>query len=267
MSEIAVRNDDAAAVAPVAQAPALVTGSAIETWAYEARMAAQIATSLAKTSFVPQSMRGKADDITAAILAGQELGLSPLASLRSMDIIQGTPGLRAHAMRALVQAQGHDVELVESSETRCVMRGRRKGSSAWQTITWTIERAARLGLTGKDQWRKQPATMLIARATGEVCRLVAADALHAMPYAIEELGGGHVPGMSDAAEVEAVEAQRPVTVAELTGPDPADVEPEPVDPPEADEDLAEYRTVETVEPSWPDTAEPGSGSHKKGAQQ
>lgn len=259
MSEIAVRNDDAAAVAPAAQAPVLVTGSAIETWAYEARMAAQIATSLAKTSFVPTSMRGKVDDITAAILAGQELGLNPLAAMRSMDIIQGTPGLRAHAMRALVQSRGHDVELVESSEARCVMRGRRKGSSTWQTITWTIERAAKLGLTGKDQWRKQPATMLIARATGEVCRLIAADVLHAMPYAVEELGAGHTPGLSDAAEIEAVEAQRPVTVAELT----AAAEPDPVDPPEADEDLAEPRRVETIdEPDWPAVAEPGTGSHK-----
>ena len=49
-----------------------------------------------------------------------------------------------------------------------------------------FERAGQLGLTSKDQWKKQPQTMLVARATGELCRLVAADALSAVPYAAEE---------------------------------------------------------------------------------
>ena len=66
------------------------------------------------------------------------------------------------------------------------MRGRRKGDEDWQEVVWTIERAGQLGLTTKDQWKKQPQTMLVARATGELCRLVAADALSAVPYAAEE---------------------------------------------------------------------------------
>lgn len=159
-------------------------------WAMDARHAHQIAVSLSKTSFVPATMRGKADDITAAILAGDELGLKPMASLRSMDIIQGTPALRAHAMRGLLQSHGHEVELVSSTVERCEMRGRRKGSEAWQSVTWTIDRAAALGLTTKPEWKKQPQTMLVARATGEICRLIASDVLHAMPYAAEELDGG-----------------------------------------------------------------------------
>lgn len=194
MTDIATRDEPVRDLTPI-DAPS----SALVLWAYEARQAATIAMSLAKTSFVPASLRGRAEDITAAILAGQELGLKPMASLRSMDIIQGTPALRAHAMRGLVQSWGHEVELVESDDEHCVMRGRRRrvlltvvaiGADAygeWQTVTWTIDRAARLGLTTKDQWKKQPATMLIARATGEVCRLIASDVLHAMPYAIEEL--------------------------------------------------------------------------------
>lgn len=157
-------------------------------WAYDASQAHKIAQSLAKTSFVPQTLRNKPDDITAAILAGQELGLRPMASLRSMDIIQGTPALRAHAMRGLVQSHGHALQLVESTETRCVYRGRRKGEEEWQEVKWDLERAQLLGLTGKSEWKKQPKTMLVARATGEICRLIAADALYAMPYASEELG-------------------------------------------------------------------------------
>src|SRR6185436_19223870 len=114
--------------------------SALVQWAYEARQAAQIAASLAKTSFVPASLRGKPDDITAAILAGQELGLQPMATLRSMDVIQGTPALRAHAMRGLLQSRGHAIQLVESTDARCVMRGCRRGEDVWQEVEWTIQR-------------------------------------------------------------------------------------------------------------------------------
>jgi hypothetical protein len=96
-------------------------------------------------------------------------------------------------MRGLVQSKGHSVQLLDSDDKRCVMRGRRAGETEWQTVTWTIERAAKLGLTGKDQWRKQPQTMLEARATGTVCRLIASDVLFAMPYAAEELDGSMAP--------------------------------------------------------------------------
>lgn len=188
-------------------------------WAYDAQQAAKIAVSLAKTQFVPASMQGKPHDITAAILAGNELGLQPMAALRSMDIIHGTPALRAHAMRGLLQSHGHRLTVVEASPTRVVMEGQRYQARPWgageleppQTVEWTIERAAALGLTGKPEWKKQPQTMLIARATGELARLIAADVLYAMPYAAEEIerddaGAGYL----------ADESGRPVTVAELT---------------------------------------------------
>ncbi|PVC73510.1 hypothetical protein [Streptomyces sp. CS081A] len=178
-------------------------------WVQEARQAALVAQSLAKTSFVPASLRGKPEDITAAILAGQELGMKPMATLKSIDVIQGTPALRAHAMRALVLAAGHEIELVESTSETCRMRGRRKGSEAWQEVRWDLERAELMQLTGKAEWKKQPQTMLVARATGELCRLIASDVLHGMPYAAEELGG--------IAHAEIVEDKPRLSISDLTG--------------------------------------------------
>lgn len=220
MTDLAIREDNSNGVSramempPVRRMPVDAPApSALMVWAQEAQQAAQIANSLAKTSFVPASLRGKPADVTAAILAGQELGLQPMASLRSMDVIQGTPALRAHAMRGLVQSHGHEIELVESTDERCVMRGRRKGSDRWQTVEWDLGRAGKLGLLSKDQWKKQPKTMLIARATGEICRLVAADVLYAMPYAAEELDGYDSGPVAHSPQV---------TAAEITGQSAAD---------------------------------------------
>lgn len=163
------------------------TGALVQ-WAYEARQAHLIAQSLIDSSFVPESLRKRPNDVTIALLAGHEMGLLPMATMRSIDVIYGTPGLRAIAMRGLLQSHGHSIQLVESDDQHCVMRGKRKGEDQWQISEWDMARATRLGLTGKDQWKKQPRTMLIARATGEVCRLVASDLLQAMPYNAEELG-------------------------------------------------------------------------------
>jgi hypothetical protein len=159
---------------------------ALITWAEEAKAAHALATSLAKTSFAG-NYKGKPEDATAAIMKGAEIGLTPLAALGSIHLIQGTPALSANALRAVVQAQGHEVWIVSSSDKKCIAKARRNGSEVEHTSTWTIERATALGLAGKDQWRKQPEAMLIARATSEVCRLVASDAILGIAYAVEEL--------------------------------------------------------------------------------
>ena len=185
MTEIAI--PETSTVAEATQQLADTQPSALMLWAAEAQQAYEIACQLARTSFVPSTMKGKPDEITAAILAGQELGLQPMASLRSMDVINGVVALRAHAMRGLLQSRGHKIEVVEASPTKVVVRGKRMGESKWQTVEWSIERAAKMGLTSRGEWPKQPQTMLIARATGEICRLIAADALYARPYAAEEL--------------------------------------------------------------------------------
>lgn len=243
MSDVAVREEPNGV-------PLGADHSALVLWAYEAQQAARIAVSLAKTSFVPKSLQGKAEDITAAILAGQELGLKPMASLRSMDIISGTPALRAHAMRGLLQSQGHSIQLVESTMTRCRMRGKRRGEDEWQEVLWTTDRAKLLGLTGKSEWQKQAQTMLVARATGEICRLVAADALYAMPYTAEELGDDLPPSIVGVEPPKRTIRRAPLAVApepEFTPPDEETPDPEPTGdtPPEP-----------ALDDEWPETAQP-----------
>lgn len=159
-------------------------------WAESARAAHAIAQSLVRTSFVPQAFRDKADEATAAILSGAEVGLQPMAALKSFDVIQGQAAPRALALRAIVQSFGHEIILEESTATRCRMKGRRRGSDEWQRVAWTIDRARDLGLTGKDNWKKQPQAMLMARATSEIARLIAADAILGIGYTVEEIADG-----------------------------------------------------------------------------
>jgi hypothetical protein len=216
-------------------------------WAAELRSAAEISASLARTPFVPQSLRvyrdgrgreldveGTAAVVTAVLLTGREVGLSPMAALRSVDIINGTPAMRAATTRALVLARGHDMWLVESTQTRCIIRGQRRGSDHTQEIVWTLDRAKLLGLTGKPNWRTQPQAMLVARATAELARLIAPEALLGLPYVVEELGDDATPEDADAnlepaRKRTARRKVRPVVEAQLP-PDPTTPAPEPVPP-------------------------------------
>jgi hypothetical protein len=190
------------------KAPATTNGArSLEAWATEAEAAAGIARALAQTAFLPDSLkiyrdqqRTKLDlDATvaqaaAALLTGQELGLSPMAALRSIDVIppgSGSPALRAAALRALVQHHGHDIWVTESTDTRAVVRGLRAGTDIVQESVWTIDRAKRMRLRGFNSpdgaWQRMPKNQLVARATAECARLIAADVLLGLPYVVEEI--------------------------------------------------------------------------------
>jgi hypothetical protein len=187
----------------------------LRTWAAELEAAAKIARDLAPTSFLPATHRrfyrddhGRMLDgkdgrpyrldldattatAAAAIMRGWELGLPPGAALASIAVINDTPALSALALRAILQTNGHDIWVVPGSDgTRAIVRARREGSADVQESTWTLDRARTAGLfpgAEKSQWRKNPAAMLVARATAEASRWVAADAILGIPYIVEEL--------------------------------------------------------------------------------
>lgn len=188
MSEIAVRPTNGKAAADlVVQDHA--AGRLVE-WAQAADAAYRVAAKLCGTQFAPQAYRNKPEEATAAILAGAEVGLSPMASLRAFDNIQGTPAPKALTLRAIVQSLGHDIRIVEATPTRAVVTGLRKGDpeSERQTSTWTYERAEKAGYVAKNpNYKTKPTDMLVARATGEVSRWIAADAIMGMPYTAEEI--------------------------------------------------------------------------------
>lgn len=183
MSDLVIRNDQHLDI-PTGTEPA--TAQLVQ-WAQAADAAGRFAEVVCNTSAVPQAYRGKPAEAAAAILAGAEVGLSPMASLRAFDNIQGTPAPKAITLRAIAQGLGHEVRIDQSTAAMAVVSGRRKGDTEWQTSTWDLERAQQMGLTSKSQWKQQPGAMLVARATAEVCRWIASDAIMGMPYTAEEI--------------------------------------------------------------------------------
>jgi hypothetical protein len=152
---------------------------------WEASMA--IAKTIARTSFVPASLRGKPESVVAAILVGRELGIGPMEALKQVHIIDGRPALAAELMLALMRRGG--VKIVETEETpeRASITAERGDTGERMTVTWTVADAEAAGITRKDNWRKYPADMLWARCVGRLARRLAPDLVAGYSYSAEEV--------------------------------------------------------------------------------
>lgn len=139
----------------------------------------QLAESLSKSALLPDALKKKPEDIMFTVMAGAELGLSPIASIRGIYVIQGKPVLSADAMVGLILGSGHCEYFVQTdaSATSVTFETKRKGAPVVQKCTWTSDDAKRAGLNTKDNWRMFPRQMLAARAKAELARTAYSDIL------------------------------------------------------------------------------------------
>jgi len=163
------------------------TGGRLVAWAEAAHAAGQLGSALAKTSFVPKEFRGKPEERAAAILMGDEIGLSPLQALQGVYVVSGARPVRPNDGRRLSSPPGHEVVTTHKTDKSVTVKGRRRGSDTWIEECWTTERARRAKYTSNAKYETDPAAMLYARAAADVCRQIAPDARAGLAYTVEEL--------------------------------------------------------------------------------
>lgn len=156
-------------------------------WVELMRPAAELATQIAPTEFVPAEMRNKPEAVAACILYGAEIGIGPMMALAKVDIVKGRPAPRAELARALALAAGHEVWVEDQTNTRCTVKGRRRGSTHVYTATWTSDDVRKAGINSA-MYSKYPRQMLLARASAELVRMMAPDVLGGIAIFAEELG-------------------------------------------------------------------------------
>ena len=142
----------------------------------------QLGETLIESGLLPGAIK-KPEAAVAIILKGRELGLPVMQAFDSIDSIQGKPTLKPQAMLALIYASPQCAGVdIDSRATQCTvtMRRRNSGRESAHTETFTMEDASRLGLANKDNWRKQPKTMLKWRAVSACARVVFPDVIQGM---------------------------------------------------------------------------------------
>jgi hypothetical protein len=138
-----------------------------------------LATMLSKSSLLPPDLRGKEADVAVSILAGQELGMPPMAAIRGVHVVKGKPVLSADAMVGVVLGRGiaKYFRCVDESPESVTYETLRNGDPEPQRMSWTMEDARRAHLAGGDNWKKYPRAMLKARCKAALARDVYPDVL------------------------------------------------------------------------------------------
>jgi hypothetical protein len=159
---------------------------------------------LANSGLLPGNYRKQPANVLFALEMGRTLGITTMAAITGINVIEGKPAPSPALMTALIRKAGHKVRVKFDAET----------SSATATIirhddpefvfesVWTLDRAVQAGLCAiKDgkpfardskgralPWEKYWQAMLKWRSLSEVSRDAAEDCLFGMHYTPEELG-------------------------------------------------------------------------------
>jgi hypothetical protein len=166
-----------------------------------------LAETLSKSTLLPEALKGKTADIAVQVLAGAELGLAPMASIRGVHIVQGKPLLAADTMVALCLSSGlaEYFSCVEETADKVTYETKRKGSPHPQRATWSDDDTKLAGLNTKDNWRLHKKQMRRARAKAILARDVYPDVL-AGCFDPDEVHVDSVPARhADAIDAEVIE--------------------------------------------------------------
>lgn len=138
------------------------------------------------------SAYGTPHAVLSTILAGRELGMPAMVSLRAFHVIDGKATLSAEAIRARVITSG------KAKFFRCTKRTAtsatyetQRGDDPIRTLTYTIEEAKAAWTKGDAKWAASawgtaPSDMLIARCSSKLAREVYPDVTLGL-YAAEEM--------------------------------------------------------------------------------
>lgn len=156
-------------------------------WAEALAPARQLAEIVAGTDFVPAALRGNSDACCACIMYGLEIGIDPMQALNSIHVVDGRPQPSAELMRAMILRAGHEFRVHTSTGETARVSGLRQGQPEEQRtfVDWTLSMARAAGLVNKQNWQRYPRAMLLARATGDLARLLFPDVVKGLGYVDE----------------------------------------------------------------------------------
>lgn len=159
---------------------------------------------MAKQAVNSKMYKGIGDEsgLMMIMLSARELGVSPMMALNGgLNIIQGKVEISARMMNALIRKAGHQIEVLESTNELCTLRGKRCDTGESITTTFSVEEAKQAGLVKVGGgWTKWPKDMCFARALSRLSRQLFSDVI----------GIGYVEGEIKASDAEIVMPQEMV---------------------------------------------------------
>ncbi len=128
------------------------------------------------------------------VLAGRELGISPVAAMSGIHIIEDKPSISAGLMAGLIKkSERYNYQILEATDVSCLLNFLELDAvGAWAVIGqagFTIDEAKKADLMGprKLNWKRYPADMLFARALSRGARRHCPDLFTGTVYTHDEM--------------------------------------------------------------------------------
>ena len=179
------------AASPASKPPLVSGGRVAAIVPADFESAYRLATVVVRSGMSPKSL-DTIEKATVAILHGLELGLTPMAALQSIAVVNGMPTVYGDGLLALVRGSGLLEDIQETCEsddqgpTIAVCKVKRAGQQSWTVQTFTRPQAMRAGLWKKaGPWTQYPSRMMQMRARSWALRDAFADVLRGISSAEE----------------------------------------------------------------------------------
>tara|TARA_R110000824_G_scaffold190214_7_gene371665 strand:+ start:1105 stop:2151 length:1047 start_codon:yes stop_codon:yes gene_type:complete len=213
----------------------------------------EMATTFYKSNFFKDAQ--SASQAAVKIIAGQELGLTAIESMKGIHVYDGNIELHVTTMKALIKRSGIYRTYAEEgwiTATGAKMRFDEKIDGKWSPcegsgiVEFTSDDAKRAGLLTKNPWQKYPEDMFYARCLSRGFRRFC-----------PELTGGPVY-MSGEIDEERSPLETPIEFVETE----PNLEPDPSPVVESPEEPANEPTVDDADSGTTDTEEAEVGDEK-----
>ena len=141
------------------------------------------------------------------VMAGEELGISPVAAVMGIHIIKGKVTLSANLIAAQVRRHGYDYRHKQFDNKGCVLQFLGKKGDVLGESSFTEEDAKTAGVYS-DMYKKFPRNMYYSRAMSNGAKWYCPEVTCGLPVYVPEELGANIDGEGNFMEAPAPEKSR-----------------------------------------------------------
>ena len=170
----------------------------------------RMAEAMAGSNLLPTPYQRNPANLLVVLTMARELNIPPMQAINGINVIQGKPSVSPQLMLALIYNKYPNalirISCNDKEQVVTVTMSRDKTDLENTTVHWSMQRAQQMGLTGKDNWKKQPMTMLKWRAVAEAARERFPDVIMGL-YTVEEMAPDRLMTENGEPESQIIEAK------------------------------------------------------------
>lgn len=148
------------------------------------------------------------NQVYTLMLIAQSEGLHPIEAVQQYNVINGLPAMKTIEKHTRFNKSGGKLKWIETTDKIAKAEMTHPSYDGVYLSEFTIEEAQAMGLVGKDNWKRMPKKMLMARCLSSGINAIAPDCLGNVKYTVEDIQDGLV-------EIEPQQLEEPIQEAEI----------------------------------------------------